>query len=203
MIVGSSTPPGSEGKRLCVNTGREVVFYVQWLAFLDLIISLGTTPGSKPFSHFPFSSHFFPPFLLLSCSTYHHQQPPSFSLSGSRHSRFIFLSTWAACIHRPFSPSQPELSAVVWVWKSEREIQIGRQAGGNYVNLADFWEQHTWKRGKKGERNDFHYIETLLPWLCINPWLSLSCRWKGREPDSTSVWNLNKTCSLLYSSRLS
>lgn len=35
--------PGSEKKRLCVNTGREIVFYVQWLAFLDLIMSLGIT----------------------------------------------------------------------------------------------------------------------------------------------------------------
>lgn len=39
---------GSEERRLCVNTWGEIVFYVKWLAFLDLIMSQEKSPSSPP-----------------------------------------------------------------------------------------------------------------------------------------------------------
>lgn len=74
MMIGSSHPLSTEGRRLCVNSRREVVFHVQWLAFLGLITSLGATAYlsslCKTFLFFPhfILSHFnappIAPFLL-------------------------------------------------------------------------------------------------------------------------------------------
>ncbi len=123
------TPPGSEGKRLCVKTEREVVFYVQWLAFLDLIMSLGTKEllsSSLLKTFFPFLLFPLIFFLLRSSSFLTHPPHPqalSFSLSGNRHwIPFAFnMSSMHSQTLSSSNPSQSEPSTVVCVCERVKE----------------------------------------------------------------------------------
>lgn len=75
----------------------------------------------------------------------------------------------------------------------------GRLRLTNWWSFVEVRDQQSWRKDNDRARNDFHYTGTLLPGLCINPWLSLCCRRTQKQHTFTSVWNLNWTRPLLYS----